>query len=203
MNDVLICLSATKLGLPAVITNRIECDLIQQIAPGGAFVHFIDMPRGGRRRSQSPGSWYVRIVCAELYDRRAGHDAYRLLRQTRQRYLRPDAIGHKQGAKAIGCQSGSANRIVVANDPLAFGVEVNTGWSLRRQPNTLRPRQRFSDDADQRLRIKLNLASVGDADLSGPQSALIAQRPLPRHKFLGRHTPVFPPGVSRDLIRRV
>ena len=40
MNDALIYLSATKLGLPVVTANRIEFDLIQQIAPGGAFVHF-------------------------------------------------------------------------------------------------------------------------------------------------------------------
>jgi predicted nucleic acid-binding protein len=40
LNDALIYLSATKLGLPVVTANRVEFDLIQQVAPGGAFVHF-------------------------------------------------------------------------------------------------------------------------------------------------------------------
>ena len=40
LNDALIYLSASKLGLPVVTANRDEFDLIQQIAPGGAFLHF-------------------------------------------------------------------------------------------------------------------------------------------------------------------
>ena len=78
----------------------------------------------------SPGSGYVRIVRAELYDDRAGHDAYCLLRQAWQQYLRSDAVRDKQGTKAISSQGGRFNRIVAANDSMAFGVEVNTRWSL-------------------------------------------------------------------------
>ena len=40
LNDALIYLSAAKLGLPVLTANRDEFDLIQQIAPGGSFVHF-------------------------------------------------------------------------------------------------------------------------------------------------------------------
>ena len=108
MNDALIYLSATKLGLPVVTANRVEFDLIQQIAPWRSLRPLLNiMPRNGRGeltapRMPSPDSGYVRIVCAELYGDRAGHDAYSLLRQARQQYFRPDAVGHEQGAKAIG-----------------------------------------------------------------------------------------------------
>jgi len=40
LNDALIYLTAAKRGLPVVTANRVEFDLIQQIAPGGAFLHF-------------------------------------------------------------------------------------------------------------------------------------------------------------------
>lgn len=40
LNDALIYLSAAKLGLPVLTANRNEFDLIQQVAPGGAFLHF-------------------------------------------------------------------------------------------------------------------------------------------------------------------
>jgi predicted nucleic acid-binding protein len=40
LNDALIYLSAAKLGLPVLTANRKEFDLIQQIAPGGTFLHF-------------------------------------------------------------------------------------------------------------------------------------------------------------------
>jgi predicted nucleic acid-binding protein len=40
LNDALIYLMAAKRGLPVVTANRAEFDLIQQIAPGGAFLHF-------------------------------------------------------------------------------------------------------------------------------------------------------------------
>ncbi len=40
LNDALIYLSAAKLGLPVVTANRDEFDLIRQVAPGGAFLHF-------------------------------------------------------------------------------------------------------------------------------------------------------------------
>jgi predicted nucleic acid-binding protein len=40
LNDALIYLTAAKQGLPVVTANRTEFDLIQQIAPGGAFLHF-------------------------------------------------------------------------------------------------------------------------------------------------------------------
>ncbi len=39
LNDALIYLTAAKRGLPVVTTHRVEFDLIQQIAPGGAFLH--------------------------------------------------------------------------------------------------------------------------------------------------------------------
>jgi predicted nucleic acid-binding protein len=40
LNDALIYLTAAKRGLPVVTANRTEFDMIQQIAPGGAFLHF-------------------------------------------------------------------------------------------------------------------------------------------------------------------
>ena len=40
LNDALIYLTAAKQGLPVVTANRVEFDMIQQIAPGGAFLHF-------------------------------------------------------------------------------------------------------------------------------------------------------------------
>jgi predicted nucleic acid-binding protein len=40
LNDSLIYLSAAKRGLPVLTANRVEFDLIQQIAPGGSFLHF-------------------------------------------------------------------------------------------------------------------------------------------------------------------
>ena len=40
LNDALIYLTAAKRGLPVLTANRIEFDMIQQIAPGGNFLHF-------------------------------------------------------------------------------------------------------------------------------------------------------------------
>ena len=40
LNDALIYLTAAKRGLPVVTANRVEFDMIQQIAPGGTFLHF-------------------------------------------------------------------------------------------------------------------------------------------------------------------
>jgi len=40
LNDALIHLTAAKRGLPVMTANRVEFDLIQQIAPGGTFLHF-------------------------------------------------------------------------------------------------------------------------------------------------------------------
>jgi len=40
LNDALIYLTAAKRGLPVVTANRVEFDLIQQVAPGGTFLHF-------------------------------------------------------------------------------------------------------------------------------------------------------------------
>jgi predicted nucleic acid-binding protein len=40
LNDALIYLTAAKHGLPVVTANRVEFDLIQQVAPGGMFLHF-------------------------------------------------------------------------------------------------------------------------------------------------------------------
>ncbi len=40
LNDVLIYLTAAKRGLPVATATRTEFDLIQQIAPGGTFLHF-------------------------------------------------------------------------------------------------------------------------------------------------------------------
>jgi hypothetical protein len=135
----------------------------------------------------SPGSGYARIVCAELYNDRAGHDAHCLLRQAWQQYFRPDAVRDQQGTKAIVSQGGRFQRIVAANDAMAFGVEVNTRWSPWRQPNAMSPRQRFSYNADQRLRVKLDLASVGNGDRANPRLRPIAQPPRKRRKFVGRH----------------
>jgi predicted nucleic acid-binding protein len=40
LNDSLIYLSAAKAGLPVLTANRVEFDLIQQLAPVGRFIHF-------------------------------------------------------------------------------------------------------------------------------------------------------------------
>jgi predicted nucleic acid-binding protein len=40
LNDALIYLTAAKQGLPVVTANRVEFDMIQQIVPGGTFLHF-------------------------------------------------------------------------------------------------------------------------------------------------------------------
>jgi predicted nucleic acid-binding protein len=40
LNDALIYLTAAKAGLPVLTTNRIEFDMIQQLAPYGRFIHF-------------------------------------------------------------------------------------------------------------------------------------------------------------------
>ena len=40
LNDALIYLTAAKRGLPVVSAYRVEFDMIQQIAPGGTFLHF-------------------------------------------------------------------------------------------------------------------------------------------------------------------
>jgi predicted nucleic acid-binding protein len=40
LNDALIFLTAAKLGLPVLTANRVEFDLIQQLAPRGRFIHF-------------------------------------------------------------------------------------------------------------------------------------------------------------------
>lgn len=40
LNDALIYLTAAKRGLPVLTANRSEFDMIQQIAPGGAFLWF-------------------------------------------------------------------------------------------------------------------------------------------------------------------
>ena len=40
LNDALIYLTAAKRGLPVVSANRVEFDMIQQIPPGGTFLHF-------------------------------------------------------------------------------------------------------------------------------------------------------------------
>jgi predicted nucleic acid-binding protein len=40
LNDALIYLTAAKQGLPVLTANRAEFDMIQQIVPGGAFLHF-------------------------------------------------------------------------------------------------------------------------------------------------------------------
>ena len=40
LNDALIYLTAAKRWLPVVTANRVEFDMIQQIAPGGTFLHF-------------------------------------------------------------------------------------------------------------------------------------------------------------------
>jgi hypothetical protein len=149
----------------------------------------------------SPGSGYARIVRAELYDDRAGNDAYCLLREAWQQYLRPDAERDQQGTKAIVRQGGRLKRIVAANDSMAFGVKVNARWSLWRQPNALSPGQRFSYDADQRVRVKLDLASVGNGDRTNPRLYPIAQPPRKRHKIVGRHKTVFPAAYA--VIRRV
>ncbi len=39
LNDALIFLSAAKVGLPVLTANRLEFDLIQQLAPSGRFIH--------------------------------------------------------------------------------------------------------------------------------------------------------------------
>jgi predicted nucleic acid-binding protein len=40
LNDALIYLTAAKWGLPLVTANRTEFDMIQQLVPGGLFLHF-------------------------------------------------------------------------------------------------------------------------------------------------------------------
>jgi len=40
LDGALIYLTAAKQGLPVLTANRIEFDMIQQIAPGGTFLHF-------------------------------------------------------------------------------------------------------------------------------------------------------------------
>lgn len=40
LNDALIFLTAAKAGLPVLTANRVEFDLIQQLAPQGRFVHY-------------------------------------------------------------------------------------------------------------------------------------------------------------------
>ena len=40
LNDTLIYLTAAKQGLPVLTANRTDFDMIQQIAPGGTFLHF-------------------------------------------------------------------------------------------------------------------------------------------------------------------
>ena len=40
LNDVLIYLTATKAGLPVLTANRVEFDLIQQLAGTGSFIHY-------------------------------------------------------------------------------------------------------------------------------------------------------------------
>lgn len=40
MNDALIYLAAAKRGQLAVMANRVEFYMIQQIAPGGTFLYF-------------------------------------------------------------------------------------------------------------------------------------------------------------------
>jgi predicted nucleic acid-binding protein len=40
LNDALIYLTAAQKGLPVLTANRVDFDLIQQIAPGGTFMHF-------------------------------------------------------------------------------------------------------------------------------------------------------------------
>jgi predicted nucleic acid-binding protein len=40
LNDCLIYLTAAKAGLPVLTADRDDFDLIQQISPGGRFVHF-------------------------------------------------------------------------------------------------------------------------------------------------------------------
>jgi predicted nucleic acid-binding protein len=40
LNDALIFLTAAKAGLPILTSNRDDFDLIQQLAPRGAFIHY-------------------------------------------------------------------------------------------------------------------------------------------------------------------
>ncbi len=40
LNDALIYLTAAKHGLPVLTANRVDFDMIQQIAPGGTFLYF-------------------------------------------------------------------------------------------------------------------------------------------------------------------
>ena len=40
LNDALIFLAAAKAGLPVLTANRVEFDLIQQLAPEGRFIHY-------------------------------------------------------------------------------------------------------------------------------------------------------------------
>jgi predicted nucleic acid-binding protein len=40
LNDALIFLAAAKAGLPVLTANRVDFDLMQQIAPEGRFIHY-------------------------------------------------------------------------------------------------------------------------------------------------------------------
>ncbi|ROQ01476.1 putative nucleic acid-binding protein [Stella humosa] len=40
LNDALIFLTAAKAGLPVLTADRVDFDLIQQVAPHGRFIHF-------------------------------------------------------------------------------------------------------------------------------------------------------------------
>jgi predicted nucleic acid-binding protein len=40
LNDALIYLTAARQGLPVVTADRVDFNIIQQIAPGGTFLHF-------------------------------------------------------------------------------------------------------------------------------------------------------------------
>ena len=40
LNDALIFLSAAKAGLPVLTANRVDFDLVQQLAPEGRFIHY-------------------------------------------------------------------------------------------------------------------------------------------------------------------
>lgn len=40
LNDALIYLTAAKAGLPVLTANRVEFDLIQQLAGAGSFIHY-------------------------------------------------------------------------------------------------------------------------------------------------------------------
>ena len=115
----------------------------------------------------------------------------------------------KQGTKAIGSQGGRFKRIVAANDSMAFGVEINTRRSPWRQPNALSPGQLFSYDADQRLRVKLDLASVSNGDRSessvAPDSTTAAKATQvyrPAHNCIpaGHAAGLYPPRLAIEPV---